>query len=392
MNLVCIPYHDWRKIEMEGARTRDAHLMSHLGENPSIDRLIVLNRPITYTEMVLKRRNRRLNGEVVFSKGSGSLYKVSEKTYVVDFLSSDIVSPIFKKKLWFFDGFGSKEFINFFYECLKYLEVEDYSIFSQNIFACNFVENISGALCIFDAWDNFLQFPDNKPIMNELERAYQIFGNLAQSWTTNSQKNLTFFESYIKSKRCRLVTNGVDIDIFRANYDIPADLLEIPQPRIGFGGKISHLFDYELFNYCTDRHPDKNFVIVGQILDKSVFSKIILRKNVFYLGDKHYSKYPAYVRNFNIGIIPYVTNHLESGANTIKVYEYLASNLKAVGTGSAGMKNLREYMYVAEGQEQFSDFIETALHDDTVIDLPHEHSWASKADQIIDMFLNRVAN
>ena len=55
MNLSIFPYHDWRKILVEGNRTRDAHFIENFRASDRIQKLIIINRPITLSELVIKK-------------------------------------------------------------------------------------------------------------------------------------------------------------------------------------------------------------------------------------------------------------------------------------------------------------------------------------------------
>lgn len=384
MNLVCIPYHDWRKINEEGARTRDAHFINHFSTSEKVSNLVIINRPISILELFVKKKAARIKGEVLLRNRTFTLYKLSGNVFLIDFIFLDFIEPIVKKKKWFLDSFGEKKVSCFFKECMDFLGFSEYKIFNQNVFASNFIKNNSEICSIFDGWDNFMLFPDNLSIREELEKSYSDLAKYSNYWVTNSPKNIDFFTKKFNVLNLELVKNGVDFEKFRKAYTCPNDLIEISSPRIGFGGKITHLFDFELFNYCLDKHSDKNFIIVGQVLSKEVFDKINKSSNFYYLGDKNYADYPAYVCNFDIGIIPYVNNHLDSGADTIKAYEFLAAGLKTVGTFGAGMNDKAEYMYLAKDKEEFSLYIQQALDNEYAhIQLSPENSWESKVNQVL---------
>lgn len=390
MNIVCIPYHDWRKIEEEGSRTRDSHIISHLFKNENIDTCIIINRPITYSELYLKKKNKSIKGEKLFSFEKGSLYKLNHNNYVFDYISADLIGPLIKKKKWFFDAFEDDGFLKAFKKCTEFLGVNIDVIYNQNIFASAFIKKMS-IPTVFDGWDNFLLFPENLHLRKDFLTAYQSLAISAKIWTTNSVKNVEYYGIHYGIKDCILIRNGVDVERFQKTYDKPEDLSNIKSPIIGFGGKITHLFDYDLFNYSVLMNPDKSFVIVGQILDNAVFSKILKAENLHYLGDKSYEEYCSYVTNFDLGIIPYVTNKLEHGADSIKMYEYLASGLNVVGTPGAGMNDLSSYIYISEDKEKFSLNINKALKGKQEIKLPDFHTWNFKTDQTIDAF-NQVLN
>lgn len=384
MNITCIPYHDWRKITIEGARTRDSHIMSHLISNEEVRNVVIVNRPISLTELYLKRKGQKIDGQLMFKYKNCSLYKLQDNVYLVDYISKDIFGPIIKKKGWFFDMFACEDFKVSYDKCLDFLNIKIDITLSQNIFAASFVKRLGKS--VFDAWDNFILFPENKGIYEVMKNAYQTYADSCDAWITNSPKNSEYYAANYKPKVCHLIKNGVDVESFSIKYPKQADLEAISSPIIGFGGKITHLFNYEVFNYTTKTQPDKNFVIVGQILDKEVFNKIEMRKNVHYLGDKNYGIYKSYVTNFDVGIIPYVSDHLEHGADSIKMYEYLAAGLSVVGTPGAGMLDMASYIFIANTKEEFSACIDKALLVKEKVSLPESYTWKSKTDAIVKLF------
>ena len=113
MNLAIIPFHDIRKCQKEGFRTRDCHLMEHFFRHPSVDKIVIVNRPITNIESIYKNKSWKTKGKVI---KKGLRYRITEihkNCFVLDFLSFDIVANILKGKSWFFNAYGSKSFVFF---------------------------------------------------------------------------------------------------------------------------------------------------------------------------------------------------------------------------------------------------------------------------------------
>src|SRR5690606_17593951 len=138
-------------------------------------------------------------------------------------------------------------------------------------------------------------------------------------------------------------------------------------------------------NRSMAKAKDVSFVFVGQILDKDIFEKIKKYKNFYYLGDKHYNVYPDYVKNFDICIVPYVIKEeKKSGANTIKVYEYLATNKKVVGTNSNGLEDLEEHLYIVNNAQEFASEISNLKNAKKQIDL-NFHSWTTKTNNFLKL-------
>lgn len=388
-NLIYIPFHDWRKILSEGNRTRDAHFIEKFRSNNDIERLIILNRPITRSELLLKKKkiNKNLKGEVVLKSEQFKLYKIDKKTYVIDSFLDQNIQHLREGRKWYFKAFDDKKFKFFYNRCLEYLKIENAPIISANIFSASFFSNDKKhPPVIFDAWDNFYLIPNLSSIKNELYNAYQTFSVNANLWVTNSKENKSFFKNKFDVNKINIIKNGVDFDNFNQNLPIPKDLKNIKNsklPIVGFGGKITHLFDYKLFNYIAKHNKNYNFIIVGQILDKNIFSNIDLTKNVFYLGDKKYKIYLNYLSNFDIGIIPYSIGKNQHGGDTIKAYEYLAAGLPVIGTRGNGLQDMEEYIYLTESKEDFSEMIKSAK---VMRKLPEkDHSWKSKEKELLSL-------
>lgn len=381
-----IPYHDWRKIEAEGNRTRDAHFIDSFRKNKHIEHLIIINRPITYAELLIKKRSIRtkLQEELIYKSKGGRLYKVDDQTYLVDFILHQNMLQIKNGRKWFFSAYGNEDFVSFYKKCLIFLEIKDVPVITANVFSYQFIKKIHSKK-IFDAWDNFYLIPGLNNIKEELFIAYQNLAKDVSCWITNSEENKSFYTEKYNASVSDVVKNGVDADIFCDNQKIPKDLKRIKDLGnliAGFGGKITHLFDVEIFNFITLDNPSINFVIIGQILDKSVFLKIKQRNNVFYLGDKHYQDYANYISNIDIGIIPYRIKENQHGGDSIKAYEYLSAGLIVVGTRGNGLQSLEEYINISETKEAFSNYLKFPHKKKKFI--TSEFSWKNKAQLFLD--------
>ena len=384
MVIINIPFHHWRKIEKEGTRTRDAHIIEKLSVNAEVDKLIILNRPISLLEIALKGFNTRINGKVIFRKRNYFLYQLSEKKYVVDHISSDLLGPIFLKKRWFFKAYGNKNFYSFFEQSCKELGVDKVNVISHSVYSVNFIARMKGNI-IFDAYDNLIKFPSSKKMKTQILLAYEKLSKLANVWTTNSIRNSDFYVKNYNPKKVVLIKNGVDPYLFEKTYPCPNELSKLSKPIIGFGGKINHLFDVELFNFVTQLNPDKSFIVIGQIMDQNIFDSITKRANVFYFGDKPYDEYCSFVKYFDVGIIPYRTDdNSEHGGDSIKAYEYIASGIRVIGTNGNGLDALSDYIQVVENKDQFNVLLQSYHNIPLPENLSVDHFWESKAKEFLE--------
>lgn len=388
MNLVVVPFHDWRKIQKEGFRTRDAHFIEELGKIDSI-RIIIVNRPTTIVEILLKKKFNLIKGRKILRKGGCTLYQLSELSYLIDYVSSDIFGQVSEGHLWFLRKYQDKKFIKFINDSLQLLKADqDYIVLNQNIFAPGITLELKPRISIFDAWDNFTKFDVYLKFRQQIIKAYKQFSANCDFWITNSSDNVPVFQTDFRPKEIHLIRNGVDISRFvnnKGRLGIPDDLKIIPKPVVGFGGKITHLIDVSLLNATMELTPNASFVFVGQILNKDVFNRIEKLPNFYYLGDKHYDEYPNYVKNFDICIIPYIVEERKkSGANTIKAYEYLASGKKVIGTYSNGLEELIDYIHIVNTPAEFSNEIKNPQNKKKNIDLEF-YSWEAKIRKFMNL-------
>lgn len=388
MKLIQIPFHDLRKIEVEGHRTRDAHLMENFANSPKIQKLLILDRPTTWLEIVLKKKPKKIQHQKVLLKKNGfELVQIEDKIFAITYESKDFIGQILKKQKWFRYKFSDKSYVQFIKKSLDLLEMQDAHLISNNIFACDLLEKLDQKNKIFDAWDDFVKIENYTHIKDFIQDCYTTYARNANQWTTNAKKNKLSFEKQYAIQEIQVINNGVDENRFSTNLkaEIPEDMKKIPRPIYGFGGKITHLIDADLMNKVAEKNPDKHFVFVGQNMIPEILNQFNHHPNVHYLGDKHYDDYIHYLANFDVCLVPYVDDKKSSGANTIKVYEYLAMGKKVVGTRANGLEKLEDYLYAASSADEFSEFLNEEYANKSQGFDVQSNSWNGKVNAFIDL-------
>ena len=134
------------------------------------------------------------------------------------------------------------------------------------------------------------------------------------------------------AKNVAYVPHGVDFEHFAAALEpgpLPADLAEIPGPRIGFFGLIHEWVDVELIGKLADALP-YSFVVIGSA--KTDMSAVEGKKNVYMLGRRPYAELPAYSRGFDAAIVRFRMTEPTHWVNPIKLREYAAAGLPIVSS------------------------------------------------------------
>lgn len=150
--------------------------------------------------------------------------------------------------------------------------------------------------------------------------------------------DLVFAHSKSLFDRCGRLTDQVHVfqygfnrDVFaRADAQPPTDLASIPRPILGYVGGVHRHVDLDLLEAVAQAHPDKSLVLVGPL--QMDVSRLAGRPNVHFLGQKKYEDLPAYIRQFDLGLIPYELNEYTRSVYPTKLNEYLILGKPVVST------------------------------------------------------------
>ncbi|HHM21170.1 MAG TPA: glycosyltransferase family 1 protein [Bacteroidetes bacterium] len=180
-----------------------------------------------------------------------------------------------------------------------------------------------------------------------------------------------------------ILHNAVDISIFNkalhAPLPRPKELEGITGKIIGFTGNInSYRLNYPLFKKVAQQHPDKTLVIVGP-LNSTDYIEHGLDKmpNVIFTGGKHITELPAFLRHFDVAIIPFLLNKLTASIYPLKINEYLAAGKPVVATNfSVDIRSFANDIYIAGNEEEFVQLIDRAIAENSREKIEHRHATA----------------
>ncbi|KLU62993.1 putative teichuronic acid biosynthesis glycosyltransferase TuaH [Peptococcaceae bacterium CEB3] len=183
------------------------------------------------------------------------------------------------------------------------------------------IDKFAPDLTVYDAVDEpEEEFAGWKPYYpSVLRRAQLIFASSRSIFAKLSSQH----------PHVHLVPNGVDYSHFSARLPRPAELPP-NRPLIGYSGAVAPWLDWDLLQLSVRSNPSLQFVFVGALFDLARFP--LKGANVRYLGLKDYTRLPAYVQHFKIGLIPFKLNDMTKGCNPIKLYEYYAAGPPVLAT------------------------------------------------------------
>ncbi|RMD60860.1 MAG: glycosyltransferase, partial [Planctomycetota bacterium] len=168
-------------------------------------------------------------------------------------------------------------------------------------------------------------------------------------------------------RRAAYVEHGVDYDRFAragaGEEGEPADMADLPRPRVGFiGGIDAHTFDPELFRKVAASVPEATFVLVGACSLPEGWLEGL--DNVVALGQKPYEAVAACMAACDVLIMPWNRSEWIQACNPVKLKEYLAVGRPIVSTPFRELEAYGQLVRVAQDAAGFVQQVREALADD----------------------------
>lgn len=194
--------------------------------------------------------------------------------------------------------------------------------------------------------------------------------------------------------------NGVDFEHYRSvvaeGAPEPADLANIPHPRIGYLGWIKRHIDLPLLRAIAETKPDWSLLLVGPVreshedIQKDVAALKAL-PNVHFLGGKAASELPHYVNGFDVALMPYRKTPYTHYIYPMKMHEYFACGKPVVATELENLREFSDFLQFAEGEEDWILAIEKSLSEGQAgavkrIEVAAANSWSERVSVVSTAF------
>lgn len=394
-DLIILPFHDYKKWLSEGFRTRDAHLFEGFKKHKDVNKILVINRPVSLAEMLIKRQGwkTKYQGKVICSRRNWQIVQVDENSFYLDMFFMDTVKLAVERKKWWYTVFNYKRTIEIINEACNVLNMNNRCVLLQNPMAVGVIGKLNENSIAFDAIDNWLHHPQNLKYKDLLTKNYKLIEEKSDYIFTVSKdlKNL-----FAGNKNVSWIANGVDKEFFAKSI---SNKKKNEKLTIGYVGKIQDRIDFQLVEECLETYKNYNFVFCGPILSCHSEVKRLNDNynNISFLGDIHYNDLPEKMRDIDIAIIPHLINEFTNSMNPLKLYEYLAAGKQVVTTPVAGSESLSKYIYSCNNSKEFIDNIKKAIDiylddnqlankvTDTIVE---EYTWKSKCNQMLKVLNN----
>jgi UDP-galactopyranose mutase len=216
-----------------------------------------------------------------------------------------------------------------FEELFVNFNVEDYILWFYSPMFLPWTTQLTPSTIVYDCMDELSLFDQAPTAISEYEmallaKADVVFTGGISLYESKSRlhPNVHAFPSSI---------NKEHFNRARQPQPDPADQAAIPHPRLGFAGVIDERMDLQLLAALADSRPDWHVVMLGPVvkIDPAALPR---RANIHYLGMKSYNDLPAYMANWDAGLLPFALNNATRFISPTKTPEYLAAGLPVIST------------------------------------------------------------
>ncbi|HEX9365404.1 MAG TPA: ElyC/SanA/YdcF family protein [Vicinamibacterales bacterium] len=183
---------------------------------------------------------------------------------------------------------------------------------------------------------------------------------------------------------------GVSVELFdrvrRSAEPPPADLQALQRPVIGYVGGLHQWVDQALVADVASRMPDATFALVGPA--QTDVSALARCPNIRLLGRRAHDEVPAYVKGFDVAIVPYRLTEYTANVYPTKLNEYLVMGVPVVATDLPEIRRFNAdhggVVQIAGDATAFAAALRGALTDSSGADVErrvavaHANSWQSR--------------
>ncbi len=262
-----------------------------------------------------------------------------------------------------------------------------------------YIEHLSPGFVVYHAYDAF-DLTDYWSVQLECDHA--SLARRADLRIASSSGIAMSFPEDVRAS-ARVLPNGAEVERFISEEGCvcPADLANVPHPRIGYAGAINPKLDFKLVADIARKKPEWHWVLIGRLLlggdvpTTSISPESWIDwqacealPNVHYLGEKSFETVPKYLHHMDVNVMIYRTEGKGwwLRISPLKIHEQLAVGRPVVGAGLESICPFSDVLEVARTCDEWIAAIARAL-DSGGVGTPAErravalqNSWNSRID------------
>lgn len=220
---------------------------------------------------------------------------------------------------------------------------------------------IDFSLVLADLIDDQRTMPANAEHRQRLAASYRQTLGTADLVITNCDANQIAFQP--ERSDISVIPNAAEVFDLRSAAPRPPEFEALHGPIIGYVGNLRSRIDIDLISKLAAERPHWNIVLIGSAHGSPPPEIFKLRHltNLHLLGVRAYDEIGPYIRNFDVAIMPHVSNEISERMNPLKLYVYFAYGVPIVTMDVPNIGEIAPYARIARSHGEFIAAVDAAL-------------------------------
>lgn len=195
-----------------------------------------------------------------------------------------------------------------------------------------------------------------------------------------------FLANKMPKSKVKMLSHGVDLELFTAQTTKAVELEQISKPIIGFYGSLNAWLDKALLLKLAKERPEYQLVLIGHLVED--FSELLKLDNVTHIPAVEHDRLASFSQHWQVSILPFVDNEQIRACDPLKLKEYIATGTPIVTTRFAAVNPYQETVLIADNHQGFIERLDYAVSLSKSNNLnwranqsqqASDHSWQAKA-------------
>ena len=195
-----------------------------------------------------------------------------------------------------------------------------------------------------------------------------------------------FLANKMPKSKVKMLSHGVDLELFTTQTTKAVELEQICKPIIGFYGSLNAWLDKALLLKLAKERPEYQLVLIGHLVED--FSDLLKLDNVTHIPAVEHDRLASFSQHWQVSILPFVDNEQIRACDPLKLKEYIATGTPIVTTRFAAVNPYQETILIADNHQGFIERLDYAVSLSKSNNLnwranqsqqASDHSWQAKA-------------
>ena len=196
-----------------------------------------------------------------------------------------------------------------------------------------------------------------------------------------------------------LIPNGCDVDPPPPDPESRLFLRfsELPRPVLGLVGNLEGKTDLELLARIARERPGYQIALIGSTHTHADVLRLDEYHNVHFYGVVRYPEVKAWVKRFDVALLPHLDTDQTRSMHPLKMLVYAAAGVPTVSTRIGNLGEFEPFINVAEDHADFIERVDAIVEGaltpnvDALGEVVNRNAWSRRVDDIMKLLHSKLS-